>query len=205
MLNNYQSLSIHWNKITGLLPCIIQNFISGEILMHGCMNKKALYLTQKNRIVTFYSRKQEQLWVKGERSGHFLHVLTINTDCDCDVLLILVNSLNMTCHLKRNSCFIGVKTYSTIFFYLDKIVRDKKYLDHNITYTTQLHKQGINKIAQKVGEEAVETLISFLNNNIKDCINESSDLVYHLLVLLHNHNLNFNCLISNLNIRRKND
>ncbi|CAL4042146.1 Histidine biosynthesis bifunctional protein HisIE [Buchnera aphidicola (Phyllaphis fagi)] len=202
MLNTHQLLSINWEKVNGLMPCIIQHFISGEVLMHGYMNDKALDDTQRHKIVTFYSRTREKLWIKGGKSGHFLHVLKMNIDCDCDVLLILANSINLTCHIQKSSCFFGEKTHFTYLFYLDKIIKNKKYLKYNSSYTTSLHQQGINRISQKVGEEVVEVVISVLNKNKIDFINESSDLIYHLLVLLHNQNLDFNDLINNLRNRR---
>ncbi|CAL4042174.1 Histidine biosynthesis bifunctional protein HisIE [Buchnera aphidicola (Takecallis arundicolens)] len=203
MLNHKQLFSINWKKVNGLIPCIIQNIFSSEILMHGYMNQDALNITQRNKIVTFYSRTKKRLWTKGEISGNFLKVIDITLDCDQDSILILVNPIGKTCHLKNSSCFNGKNTSYTDFFYLEKIIKKKKFFNISESYTTQLHHQGINRIAQKVGEEAVETVIAAINNNREDLINESSDLIYHLLVLLHNRNLHFINIIHNLNLRKK--
>lgn len=198
-----KKLHINWKKVNGLIPCIIQDIFSSEILMHGYMNIEAFNLTKKNKIVTFYSRTKKRLWTKGETSGNFLKVIDLILDCDQDSILILVNPIGKTCHLENISCFDGNKTHYTNFFYLEKIIKRKKNIFLEQSYTSNLHKLGINRISQKVGEEAIETVIAAINKNKENIINESSDLIYHLLVLLHNQDINFNDIINNLNIRRK--
>ncbi|WP_343128263.1 bifunctional phosphoribosyl-AMP cyclohydrolase/phosphoribosyl-ATP diphosphatase HisIE [Buchnera aphidicola (Takecallis taiwana)] len=205
MLNNKQLLSINWKKVHGLIPCIIQNIFSSEILMHGYMNQDALNITIRNKEITFYSRTKQRLWTKGEISGNFLKVMDIIIDCDQDSVLFLVNPTGKTCHLDNASCFNGKKSNYTDFFYLEESIKQKKNFSINKSYTAQLHNNGINRIAQKVGEEAVETVIAAINTNKEDLINESSDLIYHLLVLLHNQNLNFINIIQKLNLRNQNN
>lgn len=203
MLNDYQLASINWTKTNGLIPCIIQNIFSSEVLMHGYMNSEALYQTQKNKKVTFYSRTKKRLWTKGETSGNFLKVLHVTLDCDQDSILILVNPIGETCHLKNKSCFqTDKKPYYTNFFELEQILQERRYSNIKRSYTAYLHNQGINRISQKVGEEAVETVIAAINSDSSTFINESSDLIYHLLVLLHHKNINFYDLINNLNFRK---
>ncbi|QCI25882.1 bifunctional phosphoribosyl-AMP cyclohydrolase/phosphoribosyl-ATP diphosphatase HisIE [Buchnera aphidicola] len=203
MLNDKQLLNINWKKVHGLIPCIIQNFLSSEILMHGYMNQNALHLTLKNKLVTFYSRTKKKLWTKGETSGNFLKVIDMILDCDQDSILILVDAVGPTCHLKNISCFHGIKTDYTNFFYLEKIIQSRINTSIQTSYTAKLHNEGINRIAQKVGEEAIEIVIAAINNNELDIINEASDLIYHLLVLLHQRNLNFKNIINNLKVRNK--
>ncbi|CAL4318802.1 bifunctional phosphoribosyl-AMP cyclohydrolase/phosphoribosyl-ATP diphosphatase HisIE [Buchnera aphidicola] len=198
MLNDEKLSSIDWEKVSGLIPCIIQNIFSSEVLMHGYMNPEALSITQKEKKVTFYSRTKKRLWTKGEKSKNFLNVVKIILDCDQDSLLILVNPINQTCHLNENSCFIGQRSYFTDFFYLEKNINAKKNSNCNLSYTARLHSTGISRIAQKLGEEAVELVISSLSNNRIDIINESSDLIYHLIVLLHQKDLDFLSVIKNL-------
>ncbi|CAL4318859.1 bifunctional phosphoribosyl-AMP cyclohydrolase/phosphoribosyl-ATP diphosphatase HisIE [Buchnera aphidicola] len=203
MLNHHELSSINWNKVNGLIPCIIQNFSSSEVLMHGYMNELALQCTQKTKFVTFYSRTKKRLWKKGETSGNYLKVLNIVLDCDHDSILILVDSIGKTCHLNNTSCFDGYKTQYTNFFYLEKKIKDKKKHYFNDSYTSYLHKLGVNRIAQKLGEESIETVIASINNNTQEFVNEATDLIYHLLVLLHNQNLSFSHIIKNLEIRNK--
>lgn len=202
MLNNDNLYNINWKKVNGLIPCIVQDMTSSEILMHGYMNQEALYKTQMEKKVTFYSRTKKRLWTKGETSNNFLNVLNILIDCDKDTLLILVDSINHTCHLNRNSCFHGEKSIFTNFFYLEKFIQEKKILYSKNSYTANLHIKGINRITQKVGEEAIEVIISALNEDNIHFLNEASDLIYHLLVLLHNKNFDFSDVIQNLIMRR---
>lgn len=206
MLNKKENLlKLNWNKTNGMIPVIIQDFLSNIVLMHGYMNREALLKTQKEGFVTFYSRTKKRLWTKGEKSGNFLKVVDVNIDCDYDTLLILVEPLGKTCHLEKKSCFSSQKKNNLSFLYeLEEIIEEKKKSNsiENHSYTYSLYKSGRKRIAQKVGEEAVETILAAMQNNADEFINESSDLIYHLIVLLHDQNLNFNLIIENLKKRR---
>jgi len=201
MLIEKQISYLNWKKMKGLLPTIVQNSISGEVLMLGYMNKQALNLTISSKKVTFFSRKTNSLWIKGRTSGNYLNVLDISSDCDNDSLLVLVKPIGPTCHLKNDSCFkINVNNFNYIN-YLEKLLEEKKNSSSLSSYTSSLYLKGTNRIAQKVGEESVETILAAVTNNKKELINECSDLLYHLLVLLHDQKLDFNTIISNLKKR----
>lgn len=196
-------LKLDWNKVHGMIPTIIQDYLSNEILMHGYMNEEALLKTQKEGFVTFYSRGKKRLWTKGETSGHFLKVIEITTDCDNDSLLILAEPTGKTCHLDKKSCFSLKGDYLSFLYKLERIIEDRKNNYIKNSYTSNLYKSGTQRIAQKVGEEAVETILAAMKKDANELINESSDLIYHLLVLLHNQNLNFNLIIENLKKRKQ--
>ncbi|ALD15070.1 phosphoribosyl-ATP pyrophosphatase [Buchnera aphidicola (Aphis glycines)] len=193
---------LDWNKTNGMIPVIIQDCLSNEVLMHGYMNQEALLKTQKERCVTFYSRSKQRLWTKGENSGNFLRVIKIIPDCDNDSLLVLVEPIGNTCHLNQKSCFFLKKNYLYFLFELERIIENRKNNNLTNSYTSSLYKSGTKRIAQKVGEEAVETILAAMNKNTTELINEASDLIYHLLVLLHDQNLNFNLIIENLKKRK---
>ncbi|QCI15798.1 bifunctional phosphoribosyl-AMP cyclohydrolase/phosphoribosyl-ATP diphosphatase HisIE [Buchnera aphidicola] len=194
-------LNLNWIKTNGMMPVIIQEHASQEILMHGYMNKEALFKTQKDGLVTFYSRSKKRLWTKGEKSGNYLKVIEITTDCDYDTLLILVKSLGKTCHLGNSSCFFK-KYYTNFLFELENIIENRKNQSIKNSYTSELYKSGTSRIAQKVGEEAIETILASMKKNKNELINEASDLIYHLIVLLHDQSLNLNLVFNNLKQRR---
>ncbi|QJC28979.1 bifunctional phosphoribosyl-AMP cyclohydrolase/phosphoribosyl-ATP diphosphatase HisIE [Enterobacteriaceae endosymbiont of Plateumaris rustica] len=196
---------LNWKKTHGLIPAIIQHKISGQILMHGFVNKEALQKTLELKKVTFFSRIKNRLWTKGETTGNFLYVNNIITDCDKDSLLILVNSVNKTCHLNVNSCFKNniIPRY-TFLYYLENLLEKRKNDKIKNSYTNALYKSGTKRISQKVGEEAIETILAANYNISQEIIDETSDLIYHLLVLLKNKNINFSDIIKNLQIRNKN-
>ncbi|WP_343152896.1 bifunctional phosphoribosyl-AMP cyclohydrolase/phosphoribosyl-ATP diphosphatase HisIE [Buchnera aphidicola] len=199
-------LKINWKKVNDFVPVVIQNQYSGTVLMHGYMNKSALLRTQKTKLVTFYSRTKKRLWTKGETSQNYLKVKKIFLDCDTDAILILVSPLGDTCHLKQESCFNSKHTFFSFLYSLEKILENKKKCGLENSYTKKLYKEGMHRIAQKVGEEAVEVVIASISKNKKELINESSDLIFHLLVLLKKSNLNLNTVIKNLISRsKKND
>lgn len=203
MLKKYNLSKINWIKTNGMIPAIIQNYYSNEVLMHGYMNQEALLKTQKENLVTFYSRTKKCLWTKGHTSGNYLKVMEISTDCDYDTLLILVSSIGETCHLKNKSCF-SVRKYDIDFlFNLEELIEHKKNNYINNSYTSYLYQSGIYRIAQKVGEEAIETILSAMKKDKNELINESSDLIYHLIVLLHNQDLNLTTVIENLKKRHQ--
>lgn len=167
----------------GLVPVVIQDDATMQVLMLGYMDAEALEKSRKEGKVTFYSRTKERLWTKGETSGNFLIIKSIAEDCDSDALLIRVTPTGNTCHKGTRSCFAGRETEGFIG-YLQSVIQQRHRDMPADSYTTRLFNKGVNKIAQKVGEEAVETVIEAVDGNRPDMIYEASDLVYHLLVLL---------------------
>ncbi|WP_075431719.1 bifunctional phosphoribosyl-AMP cyclohydrolase/phosphoribosyl-ATP diphosphatase HisIE [Buchnera aphidicola] len=194
---------LNWKKINNMVPVIVQHYLSGEILMHGYMNQIALSNTIEKKLLTFFSRTKKRLWTKGELSKNFLHVISIILDCDEDALLVQVKPVGNTCHLDRGSCFKN-HSFSYLFLYqLDNLIESRKNDSLGFSYTKKLYSSGIARIAQKVGEEAIETVIAALENNSINLINEISDLIFHILVLLRERNLSFNNIIKNLKNRMK--
>ena len=177
-----------FKKLDGLIPAIIQDARTSRVLMLGFMNSEALGKTKKEGRVTFYSRTKSRLWTKGEESGNFLQVVDIQEDCDRDTLLIKVNPAGPVCHTGQDTCFNEVNTpeQNPIAFLaqLQELIHLRKKEMPEGSYTTSLFQEGINKIAQKVGEEAVELLIEAKDDNDSLFLNEAADLTYHLLVLL---------------------
>ncbi|MCT4285953.1 bifunctional phosphoribosyl-AMP cyclohydrolase/phosphoribosyl-ATP diphosphatase HisIE [Elizabethkingia anophelis] len=177
-------MKIDFNKNKdGLVPVIIQNYLTEQVLMLGYMNPEAYNKTKEEGKVTFFSRSKNRLWTKGETSGNFLEVKDILLDCDQDTLLIKVKPNGPTCHTGSVSCF-GNQSRKGFLYELQQVISDR--IDNNIesSYTNQLYKRGINKVAQKVGEEAVEVVIEAKDNNDDLFKNESADLLYHYLILL---------------------
>ncbi|WP_343155206.1 bifunctional phosphoribosyl-AMP cyclohydrolase/phosphoribosyl-ATP diphosphatase HisIE [Buchnera aphidicola (Kurisakia onigurumii)] len=206
MINKNKIISlIDWKKIHGNIPVIVQNNCSGEVLMHAFMNRQAIEQSIETSFVTFYSRTKKRLWKKGETSGNFLKIKKIFLDCDNDCLLILVKPIGKTCHLDKNSCFSSKNNKHipefTFLYYLDNLIEHKKNDFNNFSYTNNLFQEGKKRIAQKVGEEAIEVVIAAIEKKNKDLIEESSDLIYHFLVLLHSHNLDLKVIIENLKSR----
>jgi len=174
---------INFKKGNGLIPVIIQDNNTLQVLMLGYMNEQAYEKTKLDRKVTFYSRSKERLWTKGESSGNFLIVKSMMIDCDSDTLLIKATPEGPTCHTGSTSCF-KEETSKGFLYELESIIHDK--IDNNDpdSYTNQLFQRGINKVAQKVGEEAVEIVIEAKDNNDDLFKNEAADLLYHFLILL---------------------
>ena len=172
-----------FNKGDGLVPVIIQNAQTMQVLMLGYMNKEAFDQTIETKKVTFYSRSKQRLWMKGESSGNTLSVIDIKMDCDHDSLLIFVNPKGPTCHTGSTSCF-KEETAKGFIYELEKTINDRINSKDSTSYTNELHKKGINKMAQKVGEEAVELVIEAKDSNDELFKNEAADLLYHLLILL---------------------
>jgi phosphoribosyl-ATP pyrophosphohydrolase/phosphoribosyl-AMP cyclohydrolase len=195
-------MNIDFNKTDGLVPVVIQDEQTLEVLMLGYMNREAYDKTVRENIVTFFSRSKNRLWTKGETSNNFLHVKSMVIDCDKDTLLIKVKADGPTCHTGDRSCF---KTdYNQNFILqLEQIIGDRYENPQEGSYVNKLHRKGLNKIAQKVGEEAVETVIAALAETEVDMINESSDLVFHLLVLLREKGLTLEAIAKNLEERHK--
>lgn len=178
-------MNLDFDKMGGLVPAIVQDANTNKVLMLGFMNQEALDKTQELGKVTFYSRTKQRLWTKGEESGNFLNVVDILADCDKDTLLIKVHPVGPVCHTGSDTCW-GEDNKEDIMFlkYLqDFICRRYKEMPEN-SYTTSLFQKGINRMAQKVGEEAVETVIEATNGTDDRLIYEASDLIYHLIVLL---------------------
>lgn len=195
-------MNIDFNKTDGLVPVVIQDEQTLEVLMLGYMNQEAYDKTVNENIVTFFSRSKNRLWTKGETSNNFLHVKSIALDCDNDTLLIKVKADGPTCHTGARSCFNTQYNHNFIFE-LQNIIGDRYTNPQEGSYVNKLRSKGLNKIAQKVGEEGVETVIAALAETETDLINEASDLVFHLLVLLREKNLSLETIAKNLESRHK--
>ena len=193
---------LDWDKVNGLMPAIVQDHETLEILMLGYMNKEALKLSQSSGFATFYSRTRQKLWTKGETSGNKLTIKNILHDCDKDTLLVLAKNNGPTCHLNNNSCFIGAPSSSNIIDELEQTI-DARFKEASISsYTYQLYENGIKEIAKKITEEAGEVSISAVTNDGR-VISESADLMYHLLVMLRKLNLNHSDVLQELKNRSR--
>ena len=178
-------MKVVFSKYTdGLVPAIIQDDITGKVLMLGFMNEAALAKTQELNKVTFFSRSKNRLWTKGEESGNFLLLKSISSDCDEDSLLIKVEPVGPVCHTGADTCWSEKNINSNFLFELEKIIIDRKNNPSEKSYTSSLFEKGINKIAQKVGEEAVELVIEAKDNDADLFKNEAADLLFHYLILL---------------------
>ncbi|CBA15769.1 bifunctional phosphoribosyl-AMP cyclohydrolase/phosphoribosyl-ATP diphosphatase HisIE [Xanthomonas albilineans] len=174
--------ALDWNKGDGLLPVVVQDAATLRVLMLGYMNQEALATTRRSGLVTFYSRSKQRLWTKGEGSGHTLELVAIDTDCDYDTLLVLAHPRGPTCHLGRTSCF--PQAPGQFLGALDRLVAQREGERPPGSYTTTLFEQGTRRIAQKVGEEGVETALAGVAQGDAELLGESADLLYHLTVLL---------------------
>jgi len=203
VLTQQQQALLDWDKTQGMMPVIVQHNVSGEVLMHGYMNPEALEKTLAEGNVTFFSRTKNRLWTKGETSGNFLQVVSITPDCDNDTLLVLANPIGPTCHLGTTSCFSPAVPEWTFLYQLEELLASRKTADPESSYTARLYASGTKRIAQKVGEEGVETALAATVNDRDELTNEASDLVYHLMVLLQDQNLDFSAVINNLRDRHK--
>ncbi|MBC3783642.1 bifunctional phosphoribosyl-AMP cyclohydrolase/phosphoribosyl-ATP diphosphatase HisIE [Spirosoma utsteinense] len=191
----------------GLIPAVIQDAQTGKVLMLGYMNREAYDKTAADNIVTFFSRSKQRLWTKGETSGNFLHVHEIRVDCDGDTLLIKANPDGPTCHTGADTCFNEVnrgKAYpgrALFLNHLQGIIHDRKVNPNETSYTASLFKMGVNKIAQKVGEEAVELVIEAKDDNDDLFRGEAADLLFHYLVLLEYKNIDLDEIVTVLESR----
>jgi len=193
-----------FDKSSGLLPAIVQDATTGKVLMLGYMNEEAYQKTLAEKTVTFFSRSKNRLWTKGETSGNFLHVVDIMIDCDRDTLLIKARPQGATCHTGADTCFDEHNQSNVLFIeYLKHIIRDRKEASLESSYTAKLFAKGINKIAQKVGEEAIELVIEAKDNNKELFLNEAADLLYHYLVLLEAKSIDLDEVIDILRQRHK--
>ncbi|MGC1244082.1 MAG: bifunctional phosphoribosyl-AMP cyclohydrolase/phosphoribosyl-ATP diphosphatase HisIE [Chryseosolibacter sp.] len=175
---------IDFAKQNGLVPCIIQDITTNVVLMLGFMNEEAFSKTLDEKRVTFFSRSKNRLWTKGETSGNFFHLVDILLDCDHDTLLVKVNPEGPACHTGADTCFNETNSTWNVSS-LEKIIRDRRANPKKGSYTTTLFESGINKMAQKVGEEAVELVIEAKDDSKELFLNEAADLMYHYLVLLN--------------------
>lgn len=188
-------------SLDGLIPVIIQDNITNIVLMLGYMNQEAFEKTQQEKRVTFFSRSKNRLWTKGEESGNFLNVNNLLIDCDNDTLLIKATPAGPTCHTGSDTCFNEKNASTNFLTELETIIRDRKNNPTDKSYTASLFAKGINKIAQKVGEEAVEVVIEAKDNNDDLFKGEAADLLFHYLILLQAKNFTLNDIINVLKSR----
>ena len=195
-------MNLDWEKVNGLMPAIIQDYETLEVLMLGYMSEEALKISQSSGFATFYSRTRKTLWTKGETSGNKLTIKNIIHDCDKDTLLILAKNSGPTCHLNNNSCFIGAPSSSSVLDELEETI-DARFKEANMSsYTFQLYRDGIKEIAKKITEEAGEVSISAVTDDGR-VIDESADLMYHLLVMFRKLNLSHSDVLQELKNRSR--
>lgn len=198
------NMKIDFEKyVDGLVPTIVQDFETQKVLMLGFMNRESFEKTENSQQVTFFSRSRQKLWTKGETSGNFLNVKEILIDCDADTILIKANPVGAVCHTGADTCFDEKNTNDNFLFELEKVIQDRKENPDENSYTSKLFRKGINKIAQKVGEEAVEVVIEAKDDNDELFKNEAADLLYHLLILLAAKNITLAEVTETLKQRRK--
>jgi phosphoribosyl-AMP cyclohydrolase / phosphoribosyl-ATP pyrophosphohydrolase len=193
---------INFEKSGGLVPCIVQDAATRQVLMLGYMNRQALDQTLAEGKITFFSRTRQRLWTKGETSGNFLHLVDVLSDCDGDTLLFRARPEGPVCHTGSDTCF-GEENELAGLAFLEKIIADRKKNPKAGSYTNELLNAGINKIAQKVGEESVELIIESKDDNRTLFLNEAADLMYHYLVLLSAKGCSLHDVVSILKQRHK--
>ena len=187
--------------VDGLIPAIIQDADTNIVLMLGFMNKEALHKTRETKLVTFYSRTRKRLWTKGEVSKNYLHIVDIKIDCDSDTILIKAKPDGPVCHTGAETCFNEENISDNFLIELEKIITDRKENPNEQSYTSSLFKKGINAVAQKVGEEAVELIIEAKDNDAEKFKNEAADLLFHYLVLLSAKGFTLDDIITILKLR----
>lgn len=201
MLTEKDWAKLDFEKSAGLIPAIVQNAVSGRVLMLGYMNREAVKKTLETGRVTFWSRSKNRLWVKGESSKNYLNLVDIAADCDEDSLLILANPEGPTCHLGQESCFGEITHGYEFLAQLEKVIASRKGSKPETSYTATLYAQGTKRIAQKVGEEALEAALAATVHDRQETIDEASDLMYHLLVLLQKEGIGMSEVVDNLKKR----
>ena len=197
---------INWEKVDGLVPAIVQDYQSSQVLMMGYMNPAALEKTGETGNVTFFSRTKERLWTKGETSGNVLQLKNIALDCDNDTLLVKVNPIGPTCHTGTTTCWDGDKQEETQMVWLhqlEQLLAARKDADPESSYTASLYARGTKRISQKVGEEGVEVALAATSGDKAELVCESADLIYHLMVLLQDQGLSMNDVVNKLKERHK--
>ena len=189
MLTQNDIETLDWDKNAGLIPAVIEDAVSGRVLMLAYMNRESLQKSLETKRVTFFSRSKGRLWTKGETSGNFLNLVDLAADCDKDTLLVTVNAEGPACHLGTTSCFGDLQSRWQFLRDLEVLLASRKGADPATSYTASLYARGTKRIAQKVGEEGVETALAATVHDREELRNEAADLVYHLLVLLQAENL----------------
>jgi phosphoribosyl-ATP pyrophosphohydrolase/phosphoribosyl-AMP cyclohydrolase len=196
------NMNIDFKKYAdGLVPAIVQDFNTGKVLMLGFMNEEAFQKTEQTGKVTFFSRSKQRLWTKGEESGHFLELRSLAADCDHDTLLIKAHPLGPVCHTGADTCWSETNQPDNFLLYLEEIIRLRKQVAPEESYVSGLFARGINKIAQKVGEEAVELVIEAKDNNDELFLGEAADLLFHYLLLLNAKGFNLQSVVDILQKR----
>lgn len=219
LINTLNPLSLDWEKVSNLMPVVIQNAQTLRVLMLGYMNAEALEKTLETGKVTFFSRTKNRLWTKGEESGHFLNVVSVAQDCDADTLLIQVEPIGPTCHTGATSCFEAApaavsaeaaQDFSAInaqdlafLSQLEALIQQRKKDAPDSSYTAKLFAQGTKRIAQKVGEEGVEIALAATVHNQEEMLNEGADLIFHLLVLLQQEKASLSDVVAVLKARHQ--
>ena len=169
----------------GLVPAIVQDAVTQKVLMLGFMNEAALAATEASKKVTFYSRSKQRLWTKGEESGNFLNLVSVAVDCDNDTLLVKANPVGPVCHTGADTCWNEANVERNFLFYLEQIIEQRSKVSPDESYTALMLSKGINKVAQKVGEEAIELVIEAKDDNKDLFLGEAADLIFHYLLLLN--------------------
>jgi phosphoribosyl-ATP pyrophosphohydrolase/phosphoribosyl-AMP cyclohydrolase len=200
-----QARSLAWRKGDGLLPAVVQHARTGRVLMVGYMNETALLQTLATGRTVFFSRSRQQLWTKGETSGHYLNVVDVSTDCDSDAILLLADPLGPTCHNGTESCFAAAAPADVDRFaflpVLEATIANRMAEKPEDSYTARLLAQGPGRIAQKVGEEGVETALAAVTRDDAGVLGECADLLYHVMVLLKSRNLELGDVVAELRSR----
>jgi len=205
-LNNKNMNDVDWNKGgNGLIPAILQEAQTGQVLMMGYMNEAALDKTFESKKVTFFSRKTEKLWTKGETSGNYLEFVSAELDCDKDTILVQANPKGPTCHTGDYSCFNNIQENNISFLNeLTSVIQNRRNEDPKISYTASLFAAGLSRMCQKVGEEGVEVSLAGMKEDKDELLNESADLLFHLMILLEKNDLSIHDAVKILRERHEN-